>query len=122
MEDEITDKSGVGPPSYGNDTIKPDVAAPGRRVCSSSNLSDDGYVERDGTSVACPHVAGLVALLLSKDKGLSTNNVRKCIRDGAVQVTSTGKSCGGLPDDKFPNFRAGYGRVTAAGGLKCTCS
>ena len=119
MEDSITDFSSVGPPSYGNDTIKPDVAAPDHRVCSASHVSDDGYVEFQGTSMACPHVAGLVALLLSKQANLTTNNVRKCIRDGAAPVTSSGRNCGSLPDDKFPNFHAGYGRATASGTLKC---
>ena len=119
MEDAITGFSSVGPPSYGNGTIKPDVVAPGQQVCSASHLSDDGYVEFEGTSMACPHVAGLVALVLSKDKGLSTSNVRQCIRDAAAPISSTGANCGGLPDDKFPNFHAGFGQVTAPAALKC---
>ena len=119
MEDAITGFSSVGPPSYGNGTIKPDVVAPGHRVCSASHLSDDGYVEFQGTSMACPHVAGLVALLLSKDKSLSTSDVRKCVKDGAAPTSSAGANCGGLPDDSFPNFHAAYGRVTAPGALKC---
>ena len=115
MEDSITGFSSVGPPSYGNTTIKPDVSAPGHGVCSASHYSNDGYVEFEGTSMACPHVAGLVALLLSKEPGLSVNDVRKRISGGAVPTVSTGASCDGLSDDKFPNFHAGYGRVSAPG-------
>ena len=95
MDDSITDFSSKGPPSYGNDTIKPDVSAPGHLVCSASHHSDAGYVEFDGTSMACPHVAGLVALLLSKEPNLSVSDVRKCIRDGALPTKSNGKSCAG---------------------------
>ena len=115
MEDSITGFSSVGPPSYGNNTIKPDVSAPGHRVCSASHRSDDGYVEFQGTSMACPHVAGLVALLLSKEPSMSVNDVRKRIRGGTVPIKSTGGSCGGLPDNEFPNFHTGYGRVSAPG-------
>ena len=122
MEDAIPDCpdfSSVGPPSYGNTTIKPDVAAPGHRVCSASHLSDDGYVELEGTSMAGSHVAGLVALLLSKDNSLSNSAVRNCVRHGAEPTNSTGANCGGLPADKFPNFHAGFGLTNAPGALNC---
>ena len=118
MEDSITGFSSVGPPSYGNTTIKPDVSAPEHRVCSATHHSDDGYVEFQGTSMACPHGAGLVALLLSKDPSLSVNDVRKRIREGTVPTKATGGTCGGLPDDNFPNFHAGHGRVSAPATFK----
>ena len=118
MNDSITEFSSVGPPSYGNDTIKPDVSAPGHLVCSASHISDDSYVEFEGTSMACPHVAGVVALLLSKESSLSVTHVRKCIRSRALPSKTEARSCGGLPDDKFPNFHAGYGRVSASEAFK----
>jgi subtilisin family serine protease len=51
---------------------KPDVVAPGERIVSASHQYSDGatlgrdlYVEMSGTSMAAPHVSGLIAAFLS---------------------------------------------------------
>jgi subtilisin family serine protease len=49
---------------------KPDVVAPGERIISCNarfraKPSDSEYVEESGTSMACPHVSGLLAAFLS---------------------------------------------------------
>ncbi len=51
-----------------DDLLKPDIAAPGYRIRSS--IADGGYGFADGTSMAGPHVAGVVALLWSADPEL----------------------------------------------------
>ncbi|WP_084557033.1 S8 family serine peptidase [Hamadaea tsunoensis] len=68
---------------------KPDVAAPGEGVVSA--FPGDTYAELDGTSMATPHVAGLIALLWSKDPALigDLDGTRRRLAATAVPVTGT---------------------------------
>ena len=60
-----------------------DVAAPGVNILSTTGGS---YASWDGTSMATPHVAGLAALVLAQDPGLSVDQVFATIRDSADDV------------------------------------
>ncbi|MGC9025070.1 MAG: S8 family serine peptidase [Chloroflexia bacterium] len=62
--DQIASFSSRGPAVYQGETyVKPDLAAPGVGVRSS--IPGGGYTSYSGTSMASPHVAGLIALLWS---------------------------------------------------------
>ena len=50
-----------------------DVSAPGMDVYST--LFDDDYASKSGTSMACPHVSGEAALILSLNPGWSVDQV-----------------------------------------------
>ena len=104
--------SSKGPSIQGN--IKPDISAPGSSITSSYHTSDTAYSVLSGTSMSCPHAAGAVALLLSKNRNLSYAEVKDFILRGAVtNLTPTGMNCGGINDSVYPNHSYGAGKVDA---------
>jgi len=96
----------------GSNRLKPDIAAPGSSIRSST--PGGGYGTGSGTSFAGPHVAGLVALMISAEPGLAgeVDAIEELIRSSAVHPASTG-TCGGIPAGTFPNNTFGYGRIDA---------
>lgn len=71
--------------------IKPDVAAPGVNVNSlviPSGYSGDTW---SGTSMACPHVAGVAALMLEKNPSLSPAGLDSLLELTAVDLGDPGK-------------------------------
>lgn len=75
-DDTIYPSSSRGPRESDNDgdiedEHKPEVAAPGVHILTAQAGSTFGYSEASGSSVAAPHVAGLAALLLQAQPGIS---------------------------------------------------
>ncbi len=116
--DTIATYSSRGPVTVdGSIRMKPDISAPGSGIYSS--LRDGQYDSKNGTSMAAPHVAGLVGLLLSIDPSLrgNVNSLEHIIESSAVRRTTT-EVCGGVAGTSIPNNSYGWGRVDAlrAGG------
>lgn len=80
-----------------------DVAAPGVGVYSCWWNGAQAYNSITGTSMSTPHVAGLVALMYTKNPFISVQEVRDLLRDNAVDLGAEG----------FDIF-FGYGRIDAA--------
>ena len=75
--------------------IKPDVVAPGVQVRSVDATGT--YVSWNGTSMATPHVTGVVALLKEANKNLSVDEIEKIIKETAEPLKDT-------EFDKSPNM------------------
>ena len=128
-ENDISSFSSRGP--LANGVNKPDIAAPGAGIVSSGNsynknnisasslianttLSGKTYpwVLEQGTSMASPAVAGIVALFLQKDPTLNIAKLKKLLSQ-----TATNDSYTGLEARTNPNTTWGYGKVDALAGL-----
>ncbi|MCB0071555.1 MAG: S8 family serine peptidase, partial [Caldilineaceae bacterium] len=104
--DEVTYFSGQGPSFYPGEQ-KPELSAPGQYVLSSVGGGWIDYTEGSGTSMAAPHVAGLIALLVSADL---TDGVRDFDVDELERfMTYTAVDLG----EPGPDGEYGYGRINA---------
>jgi minor extracellular serine protease Vpr len=63
--------------------LKPDIGAPGGNIYSSYPLELGGYATLGGTSMASPHVAGAVALLLQARPNTPSQAVRGILQNSA---------------------------------------
>jgi subtilisin family serine protease len=90
--------------------IKPDVAAPGVGIYSSTPGGGYGYSQ--GTSMAGPHVTGLVVLLWSANPALIGDiDTTEQIIESTADFIPADNLCGGVSDEQ--NNVAGYGEVDA---------
>jgi subtilisin family serine protease len=69
--------------------IKPDVVAPG--VDITSIWLNNGQATKSGTSMSTPFTAGIIALLLEKEPGLTQEQVKQRLEETATDAGSTGK-------------------------------
>lgn len=73
--------------SYSNYGDVIDIAAPGSGILSLKARSEE-YIIKNGTSMAAPHVSGLIALMLAKKPSLTFEEVRTIIKESSDKVHS----------------------------------
>ncbi len=106
VNDRIASFSSRGPVSWPNENgeqiryVKPEVSAPGHQIYSA--WPSGGYNTISGTSMATPHVAGAIALLLQSQPDLTIDEVADLLQSTA----RTESHMGALPNDNY-----GYGIV-----------
>ena len=88
--DYIAYFSSRGPVGYDeNETIKPDVVAPGVGIVST--WYEGGYHSMSGTSMATPHVAGTVALMLQANSSLNPAEVKQILKNSSFDLGEEGE-------------------------------
>jgi hypothetical protein len=74
--------------------VYPKLVAPGKDVLTAglttNGANPTAYAFSTGTSFAAPHVAGAIAVLKSAFPGKSMNEIESALRDGAVDLGTTG--------------------------------
>lgn len=76
--------------------IRPDVCAPGESIKSLNYTSNTGYKSMTGTSQATPCVAGIAALMLSKNPELSPADICRILEETSVKLTPTKSNLTGV--------------------------
>ncbi len=110
MADTIADFSSRGPSPTGK--VSPNLSAPGQDVISS--VPGNGYESFSGTSMATPHAAGTIALMLSAKNLLIGDYDGVLNALNATAVDKPDATCGTPdPSDNDPNYVYGEGRIDA---------
>jgi subtilisin family serine protease len=110
--DQLAEFSSRGPASNSPDgRIGPTLLAPGVDVISA--WPGGGYESTSGTSMATPHVAGVVALMWSANPALRGDvaATEKILIDTARPYEGSLEGCG--ESEALPNPESGYGIVDA---------
>ncbi len=111
LGDDVNDSSSRGP-STPNFDIKPDVSAPGTNIMSTipmyktdfpEAVYGEAYDRKTGTSMATPHIAGIVALVKQANPDWNAFDVK-------VALSNTAKI---LDTAKYDVFAQGAGRADA---------
>ncbi|CAA0812440.1 CO(2)-response secreted protease [Striga hermonthica] len=116
-------------PTYGiNNLLKPDIAAPGVAILAAwpSNDKREAIANKEpplfdilsGTSMACPHVSGLVAFVKSQYSTWSPSAIRSAIMTTAIQVNNLHAPITTHTESRATPYDTGAGEISLSGPLK----
>jgi len=95
--------------SFSQRNHKVTLMAPGDSIWSCMR-KNNGYMYLDGTSMACPMVAGLIGLMKSLDTSFTTNQIKTCLIAGCDNIDAINPSTVNM---------MGAGRINAFKSLSC---
>jgi subtilisin family serine protease len=107
--DTITSFSSKGPRSE-DDLIKPEIAAPGSQILSAAMGKGTLGVRFDGTSMATPHMTGVIALMMQAHPDLSVAELKSLVMNNAKVLSDATKIV-------YPISVQGAGRVQVLNAL-----
>ena len=98
----------------GSNRQKPDILAPGEQVTSS--FPGGGYMTADGTSLAAPHVTGVVALMWSANPNLigDVTTTMQILRQTTQPYLGSAPICGSTDSAVGAGIIDAYAAVQAA--------
>jgi len=114
---QLSDFSSIGPVTAdGSQRVKPDILAPGEDVLSS--FPGNSYEYESGTSMAGPHVVGVVALMWAANPLLigDIDRTEQILKQTATPYHGYLPNCPGAKDT--PSTATGYGIVNAYAAVK----
>ncbi|WP_088103775.1 S8 family serine peptidase [Halalkalibacter urbisdiaboli] len=107
----LTEFSSRGPTADGR--IKPDIVAPGYQITAAAANTTNEYVTFSGTSMACPFVAGTVALMIEANPVLTPEEIKSILVNTAEEWGPTEKD-----HDYGAGRLRGYRAITQAGNMR----
>jgi len=108
--DTITGFSSKGPRSV-DGLLKPEIAAPGQNIISAKSGGGAEVVRMSGTSMAAPHMAGVMALLRQYRRDLTGAQLKSLALASAKPIKDA-------TSVRYPVTRQGSGRVDAFAAAK----
>lgn len=113
LDGKLTSFSSRGPGVYhGKETQKPDLTAPGEDILST--LPRGRFGKMSGTSMAAPHVAGIVALIHQANPTLNPAQIRELLTRTSTPTTESGKT----GEARKWNALYGFGKMNAYEALR----
>eukprot|EP00299_Pterocystis_sp_00344_P000471 c10126_g4_i2.p1 GENE.c10126_g4_i2~~c10126_g4_i2.p1 ORF type:complete len:1160 (-),score=371.89 c10126_g4_i2:73-3552(-) len=94
--------SSRGPPRFALGLLKPDIIAPGVRILAP--VSNGEFSFYSGTSMSCPHISGLAAIIREAHPEWEAMEVKSAMMLTAYQTRNDGSPIPGTPND----FGAGH--------------
>lgn len=108
--------SGEGPTRNSKKSTKPDLSAPGWRIFSANAQTGGDGITKSGTSMAAPHVSGVIALMFQAARDLK--NPSKILDINEIRDILISTADKNPPAGEGHDPQHGFGRINAAKSLR----